>query len=90
MIKMSTVVVAIIVLSGTAASAQPSALNDAQLDRVSAGGLSLSVLTGAAPSSVTLPPPLSALLTVPQAASVAINVNATVPPAVISVSHPDH
>ena len=92
MIRTGTIALAIATLAG-AASAQPLALNNAQLDRVSAGGLSLSVLIAAltsVPSSVTLPEPLSAPLTVSQAADVTISVNATVRPAEISITHPGH
>lgn len=92
MIRTTVMALAFVMLAGFA-SAQPMPLNNAQLDRVSAGSLSLTLSTVAlakAPSSVGLPQPLSAPLTVSQAAAVAISVNASVQPAVISVTHPSH
>jgi len=77
----------------TAASAQPLALKNEQMDQVSAGALSLSVLTLATThvgAGVSLPAPLSSPLAVSQAANVSISIDATVHPATIDITHPGH
>ena len=90
MTRTATLALVIALLSG-GASAQPLALNNAQLDGVFAGVLNLSVLTAAishVPSSVTLPPPLIEPLAIPQAVNITIGIDATVHPAVISIVGP--
>jgi hypothetical protein len=71
----------------TAAAAQPMTMSDAQMDRVTAGGLSLSVNTVAAPD-VTLPAPLGSTLTVSPAAAVTISIDATARPTITTITHP--
>ena len=92
-----TAMLAIVITAvASAAFAQPASLDAAQLDRVTAGTLTLTVFTpavGHVPSTVTLPAPLgtpttSNTLTVGQAADVAITINAMVHPAMTTITHP--
>ena len=76
-----------VVAFAATASAQPLPLASAQMDRVTAGGLALSVLTVAAPG-VSLAAPLGSPLAISQAADVSTLVTATTRPATVSVTHP--
>ena len=91
MTRIVTLTLTFVMFAGSA-STQPLALSNDQLDRVSAGSLSLSLSTLAslqAPWTVSLPGPIGTLLTVSQAAVVMINVNASSQPAVASVTNPE-
>jgi hypothetical protein len=86
MIRMMAATLAIAGLA-TAAAAQHMTMSDAQMDRVTAGNLSLAALTGATPN-VELPAPVGSTLTVSQAAAVSIAINAMVHPATTAITHP--